>query len=44
MREWQFEGFLMSECGELKLSILNLNKEVWYKEVRFKGFLNKVML
>ena len=34
----------MSECGELKLLILDLNKEVWYKEVRFKGFLNKVML
>ena len=34
----------MAEGGELKLSILNLNKEVWYKKVRFKGFLNKVML
>ena len=40
----QFEGVLMAEDGELKLSILNLNKEVWYKEVKFKGFLNKVML
>ena len=34
----QFEGFLMSEDGERKLSILNLNKEVWYKEVGLRDF------
>ena len=34
----------MAEDGELKLLILILNKEVWYKEVRLEGFLNKVML